>query len=48
MYPLQYAGEKWEGKVDRVKTQMGDEKCELLVVSELDEIAWLFNLRLVS
>ncbi|XP_063720525.1 xaa-Pro aminopeptidase ApepP-like isoform X2 [Symsagittifera roscoffensis] len=45
VYPLQYAGEKWEGKVDRVKAQMEEEKCELLVVSELDEIAWLFNLR---
>ena len=45
VYPVKYSGESWESKVKRVKAQMESEKAQLLVVSELDEIAWLFNLR---
>ena len=47
VYPVEYAGEKWQDKVARVKAAMEKENCSVLVVSALDEIAWLFNLRFI-
>ncbi len=48
--PLEYAGQSCEDKLAQLREELsgddGDESSYLaMVVSELDEIAWLFNLR---
>ena len=45
VHPPEYSGEEWSSKVQRVRKKMTEQKCELLVLTELDEICWLFNLR---
>lgn len=42
---LATAGQTWQVKADHVRAQMAKAKCWGVVVSALDEIAWLFNLR---
>jgi len=43
--PLQYTGKPWQEKIDTVRAKMKEKSCQLLVVTNLDEIAWLLNLR---
>ncbi|KAF0306379.1 Xaa-Pro aminopeptidase ApepP [Amphibalanus amphitrite] len=45
VHNLTYAGKTWESKVEEVRDYMREEKVEVLLVSALDEVAWLFNLR---
>eukprot|EP00052_Salpingoeca_macrocollata_P021312 m.182224 g.182224 ORF g.182224 m.182224 type:complete len:650 (-) comp21500_c0_seq2:105-2054(-) len=47
IFPLEmkYAGESVQDKLARVRQSMEQQKCSCLVVSQLDEVAWLFNLR---
>ncbi|KAL5011137.1 hypothetical protein ScPMuIL_013442 [Solemya velum] len=40
-----FAGRTWELKVTDVRHDMADKRVDALVVTKLDEIAWLFNLR---
>jgi len=40
-----YAGEPFEAKLNRLRKKMGEENAETLVVTMLDSIAWLFNIR---
>ncbi|XP_038048146.1 xaa-Pro aminopeptidase 1-like isoform X2 [Patiria miniata] len=46
-----YAGEAWEDKIYRkdgkknLRDMMKDQKIDAVVITKLDEIAWLFNLR---
>ncbi|XP_033756738.1 xaa-Pro aminopeptidase 1-like [Pecten maximus] len=40
-----YTGRKWEDKVTAIRGKMNREKCGALVVTALDEVAYLFNLR---
>jgi len=42
---LKYAGESAKKKIARVQKKMAEQSIDLLVVSALDEIAWLFNIR---
>ncbi len=44
-HPLKYAGESTAQKLARLRTQLEKGGAKALVVSALDEIAWLFNLR---
>lgn len=44
-YGEQYAGESVESKLQRVRQAMQEKHCEALVVSALDEIGWLLNIR---
>ena len=44
-YSETYAGESVESKLARVRQAMKDKRCEALVVSALDEIGWLLNIR---
>ena len=39
------SGKPWQEKIDTVRAKMKEKKCEMLVVTNLDEIAWLLNLR---
>ena len=46
MHDLEYAGVDWEEKVrDRLRPKLGEGKYDGMVVTELDEVAWLYNLR---
>ncbi|KAK3095170.1 hypothetical protein FSP39_011006 [Pinctada imbricata] len=42
---LKYTGMSWQDKVKKIREKMKVKKCEALVVTALDEIAYLFNLR---
>lgn len=43
--PLAYAGEPHTAKLARLRDELKARKSKALVVSMLDEVAWLFNLR---
>lgn len=45
VHPIEFAGEDVESKISKVRSAMEKHQCRALVVSALDEIAWLFNLR---
>ena len=42
---LEFTGASWPEKVDRVRAVMKEAGAEVLVVSALDDVAWLTNLR---
>jgi Xaa-Pro aminopeptidase len=44
-YPAKYAGESVWKKLARVREKMTEQSADLLVITALDEIAWLFNIR---
>lgn len=43
--PLQYSGESTENKLNNIRKILQSKKSTHLVISALDEVAWLFNLR---
>jgi Xaa-Pro aminopeptidase len=43
--PLQYSGHSWQEKVSDVRKNMEAQSATSLVVTAMDEIAWLLNLR---
>lgn len=45
MHPLEFAGKPFEEKIDDLRRTLAKKGINAMVVSELDEIAWLFNLR---
>jgi len=45
LWPEKYAGEKASVKIARLREQMAREYADVLVISALDQIAWLFNIR---
>ena len=44
-YDVQYAGENVADKLTRIRRKMAEKKADAMVVSALDEIAWLLNIR---
>ncbi len=44
-FPEEFAGESREEKLRRLRQKMQQQKTDYLLISALDEIAWLFNLR---
>ena len=38
-------GEKWQDKVDRLRTELPKLNVDALVITALDEVAWLLNIR---
>jgi Xaa-Pro aminopeptidase len=44
-HPLEYAGKSTQEKINEVRQIMKQNGAEALVVTMLDEIAWLFNIR---
>lgn len=44
-YPTSMAGQSWPEKIEKVRQEMSEKKVTALVLTALDEIAWLFNLR---
>ena len=45
IHPMQYAGETCRSKITRLRGQLTDHHADGILVSALDEIAWLLNLR---
>jgi len=45
IHPQSKAGVSSQDKVNKVRDRMDDMTCDLLVVTQLDEIAWLLNVR---
>lgn len=45
IHPQKYVGEPAKKKLARVRQKMDERSTDLLVVTALDEIAWLFNIR---
>ena len=47
VFPLeiQFTGSPWQEKVGKVREMMLESGASLLVVSALDDVAWLYNLR---
>ncbi|KAK9508056.1 hypothetical protein O3M35_007802 [Rhynocoris fuscipes] len=45
VWPIEYAGRIWQDKVAEVRDMMKNEGCDALVITALDEIAWLLNIR---
>ncbi len=43
--PMKYAGMTWEAKVEEVRVIMKKKQRDVLVLTALDDIAWLLNLR---
>ena len=43
--PLEFAGETAESKIARVRQALREQGTESIVISQLDDIAWLLNLR---
>lgn len=43
--PLNFAGERWESKVQRLKQRLAEMNVEAMVVTSLTEITWLLNVR---
>lgn len=43
--PMEFAGESAESKIERVRQALREQKAEGILISQLDEIAWLLNLR---
>lgn len=45
IHELKYAGESWENKVRAVRTELSALGVDSIIITALDEIAWLLNLR---
>jgi len=45
LHPLSLAGETTESKLTRVRSELKESKSDVLIVTALDQIGWLFNLR---
>ncbi len=43
--PLEFAGESAQSKIERVRQALREQKADSILISQLDEIAWLLNLR---
>ncbi|XP_021366771.1 xaa-Pro aminopeptidase 1-like isoform X1 [Mizuhopecten yessoensis] len=43
--PLKYAGKSWQEKINNMHVAMEAKEADIMVVTGLDETAWLFNLR---
>ena len=43
--PMEWAGESVKSKIDRLMTAVEKNGCEQILISQLDEVAWLLNLR---
>lgn len=40
-----HVGESWQGKLAQLRRTLKEEGADMMVVSALDEVAWLLNLR---
>lgn len=40
-----YSGKKYDEKIDELRTKLAEQKVDYNIISTLDDIAWLFNIR---
>ena len=45
IHPLKYTGESSQEKVERIRQQMREDDIDVTMITALDEIAWVLNLR---
>lgn len=45
VHPITYAGEKWQSKIDSLRAQLVNDRCDAIIITSLSEIAYLLNLR---
>ena len=45
LHPISYCGVSFEEKLSWVRERMMEEECDLHIITSLDSIAWLFNIR---
>ncbi|RNA02064.1 Xaa-Pro aminopeptidase [Brachionus plicatilis] len=45
IHDKEFAGKTWQNKVEEVRKKLHENGADLFVVTALDEVAWLFNLR---
>ena len=45
VHPFEYAGKTWQDKVADLRSYLDAQNLKGMVVSEGDEVAWLFNMR---
>ncbi|XP_064489479.1 xaa-Pro aminopeptidase 1-like isoform X2 [Ornithodoros turicata] len=45
VHELKYSGETWQNKTMRLRSKLSQDHADAIVITALDEIAWLFNLR---
>ena len=45
VHPFEYAGKTWQDKVADLRSYLDTQNLKGMVVSEGDEVAWLFNMR---
>lgn len=45
VHPVTYAGEKWQSKVESLRAQLVEDRCDAIVVTALTDVAYLLNLR---
>ena len=45
VHPVEYAGKPFDEKIEAVRKELEKKKSPGFIVSMLDEIAWLYNLR---
>lgn len=45
LHPLKYSGLSTEDKLAALRVRMNEQKCNYLLVSSLDEVCWLYNIR---
>jgi len=45
VHGVEWAGETWQDKVSRLREKLLEDELTGMIISELDEIAWTFNLR---
>ena len=43
--PIKWTGWSWEDKLTELRKKMKSKDCSLIVLSALDDVAWLLNLR---
>jgi len=44
-YPIEFSGESTESKLSRLRQKMVDEQADVHIITNLDAIAWLYNIR---
>ena len=40
-----YSGEGTESKLNRIRESLEKENCDINIITSLDDIAWIFNIR---
>ncbi|XP_058813731.1 xaa-Pro aminopeptidase ApepP isoform X2 [Topomyia yanbarensis] len=45
VHPVRFAGERWDSKVNKLRSNLTSLRCEAMIVTSLTEVAYILNLR---